>query len=112
MNNQMSVSCQSRTCLAAWKSGSQHIVTTRLSKRPQTKRRTPTPAKMAFAGENACESDILERRSFTAKYPDTDKAYTLAKHAREYKQDIHCRNEPLCKPPVGILSMGEPGNLF
>jgi hypothetical protein len=66
---------------------------------------------MAFAGENACETDILEKRSLTAKYPDTDKADTLAKHAREHKQDIHCRNEPLCKLPIGILGMGEPGNL-
>jgi hypothetical protein len=29
-------------------------------RKTETKRRTPTPAKIAFAGENVCGIDILE----------------------------------------------------
>ena len=56
------------------------------SRGTETKRRAPTPAKMALAGENACEMETLEEKSSsTGRYLDTDNADTLAKHAGEHK---------------------------
>ena len=96
-------------CLEIWGSAYSHD---NAIQKIETKRRTPRPAKMAFAGENACEIDILEERSSTARYLDTDKADTLGKHVREYEEDIHGWNKPLCKPAIGILGSGELGNLL
>jgi hypothetical protein len=67
---------------------------------------------MAFAGENTCEIDILEKRKSTGRHLNTDKADTLAKHGREDKEDIRSRNEPLCEPAIGILRFGELGDLL
>jgi hypothetical protein len=82
------------------------------SRGTETKRRTPTPAKMALAGENACEMETLEESSSTGRNLDTDKAYTLAKHVGEHKENIHGRNEPLCEPAIGILGLGELGDII
>lgn len=82
------------------------------SRRTETKRRTPTPAKIAFAGENVCGVDILEERSLARSHLNTHKASSLAKHVRGDTEDIHCRNKPLCKSDIGILGLRELGELL
>jgi hypothetical protein len=60
MKSLISAVWQSRTSLAAWKNLGIRIQPLQGNQEGQTKRRTPTPAKIAFAGENTCEKDISE----------------------------------------------------
>jgi len=82
------------------------------SRRAETKRRTPTPAKIAFAGENVYGIDILEEISSTGRHLNTYKAGSLAKHGRGATKDIHCRNKPLCESGIGVLGLRELGKLL
>jgi hypothetical protein len=83
-----------------------------VSRRTETKRRTPMPAKIAFAGENVYGIDILEEISSTGRHINTYKADSLAKHVSGETEDIHCRNKPLCKPDIGILGLRELSKLL
>jgi hypothetical protein len=79
------------------------------SRRTQTKRRTPTPTKIAFPGQNVCGIHILEGRSSTGMHRNTYKA--LPKYGRGDIEDIHCRSKPLCESNIGILGLRELGKL-
>jgi hypothetical protein len=81
--------------------------------RTETKRRTPTPAKIAFAGENVCGTeDILEEKSSTGMHLNKYKPDSLAKYGRGDAEDIHCRIKPLCESDIGILGLRELSKLL
>ena len=69
---------------------------TKVQQRIRTERRTPTPAKITFAGENACEMDMKEWIS-DWYIPETYQADTLSKSFRKGVQDSHSRVNPLCQ---------------
>ena len=75
------------------------------SRRTETERRTPTPAKIAFAGQNVCGIDVLEERSPTGRHHGTCKADSFAKYGRGDPEHIHRRNQPLCESDIGILGL-------
>ena len=57
-----------------------------------TERRTPTPANITFAGENAYQ--IYESADNTSSCSETYQANTFSKSIGEGTKNIHCRVEP------------------
>jgi hypothetical protein len=108
----ISIAWRARTPLAAWKPGVRISPWKMGSRRTETKRRTPTPAKITFAGENVYGIDILEEILSTGRHLNAYKADTLAKHGRGDTEDIHCRNKPLCESDIGILGLRELGEFL
>jgi hypothetical protein len=83
----------------------------RKSRRTPTKRRTPIPAKIAFAAGNAYKK-TLEQEFFTRKRLDIHQSNTLAKRGGKRIHDVHSRGDPFCESVVTILGLTERGDLI
>jgi hypothetical protein len=59
----------------------------------RTKRRTPTPTNMAFAGENTCHIYMRVQISSSSRL-EAYQANTLSKGLREGIEDVHSRTKP------------------
>jgi hypothetical protein len=77
-----------------------------------TERRTPIPAKIAFAGGNAWEKKRSEKTFFTTKYIDIHKSNALANGPRKRIQYIYSRNDPFRESIVSILGLIKSRDLF
>ena len=75
----------------------------------RTKRRTPTPAKITFAGENACQIN-MRKQTQTSSCLGTYQAHALSKSRREGIEDVHGGIEPLC--PLVIAAPDRPLELL
>ena len=65
--------------------------------RIHTERRTPIPAKITVAGENACEIDIIVQISDKRMSYQANSSDCLGK----CKKDVDGRIEPLCPSFIG-----------
>jgi hypothetical protein len=75
---------------------------TNVQRRIRTERRTPTPANIAFAGENAWEMDMKESIS-DGSFPEAYQANTLSKSFGKGVQDSHGWVKPFCQSIVVSL---------
>jgi hypothetical protein len=76
-----------------------------------TERRTPIPAKIAFAGGNAWEKKRLEQTFFTTKYHDIHKSNALANGPGKCIQYIYSGDDPFREPIISILGLIESRDL-
>ena len=70
-----------------------------------TWRRTPIPAKIAFAGGNTCSRAFQRVALKRAQSVVTYHPNTIAEGRRECVQNINCGIQPLCPFVVGALSL-------
>ena len=75
---------------------------TKVQRRIRTERRTPTPAKIAFAGENVWEW-ISKSGSQMGSFTEAYQANTLSKSFGKGVQDSHGWVNPFCEPIVVCL---------
>jgi hypothetical protein len=76
----------------------------------RTERRTPIPAKIAFAGGYALKKQ-LEKKPFTIEYLNIHKPYALANGGGKRIQNIHSRDDPFRESIVSILGLLESRDL-
>jgi hypothetical protein len=74
---------------------------TKATERIRTERRTPTPTKMTFAGENTCQIKI--RIQITDSWPGAYQANTFSEGIRKGTEDMDRRVEPFGQAVIGTL---------